>query len=83
MSCPALAAEGKLKANPFTNGVAAVGIGIRDGQVRLDLNYAKDSRAKVDLNVVMSGQGYFIEIQGTAEKHLLKRSTQCFALWYA
>lgn len=60
--------EGKLKTNPFTGSVAAVSVGICDGQELLDLNYTEDSTAEVDLNVVMSGKGHFIEIQGTAGK---------------
>ncbi|MDR0756198.1 MAG: ribonuclease PH [Puniceicoccales bacterium] len=60
--------EGKLKTNPFMDSVGAVSVGICDGQALLDLNYAEDSAAEVDLNVVMNGKGHFIEIQGTAEK---------------
>lgn len=47
--------------------VAAVSVGIVDGEAMLDLNYAEDSRAEVDFNVVMTGEGKFIEVQGTAE----------------
>lgn len=47
--------------------IAAVSAGVVDGQVWLDLNYEEDSRAEVDLNVAMSGDGRFVEIQGTAE----------------
>jgi ribonuclease PH len=47
--------------------VAAVSVGIVGGEARLDLNYAEDSRAEVDFNVVMTGEGKFIEVQGTAE----------------
>ena len=52
---------------PIKNSVAAVSVGKVDGKILLDLNYEEDSRAKVDMNVVMTGDGKFIEIQGTAE----------------
>jgi len=66
------AARGWLKAGaveqtPVVDSVAAVSVGIVDGRVLLDLNYAEDSRAEVDMNVVMTGSGKFIEVQGTAE----------------
>ena len=51
----------------LTDTVAAVSVGIVDGEVRLDLEYIEDSRADVDLNVVLTGRGEFIEVQGTAE----------------
>lgn len=63
-----LLTEGKLPKNPFIDSVAAVSVGICAGEVILDLNYEEDSQAEVDLNVVMSGKGKFIEIQGTAER---------------
>ena len=49
------------------DAVAAVSVGIIDGKVMLDLNYEEDSRAEVDMNIVMTGAGKFIEVQGTAE----------------
>jgi len=52
---------------PITDYVAAVSVGMIDGQVMLDLEYAEDSRAEVDMNIVRTGAGKFIEIQGTAE----------------
>lgn len=52
---------------PIKNSVAAVSVGKVDGKILLDLNYEEDSRAEVDMNVVMTGDGKFIEIQGTAE----------------
>lgn len=52
----------------FRDSVAAVSTGIVDGQILLDLDYAEDSRADVDQNVVMTGSGRFIEVQGTAER---------------
>ncbi len=62
--------EGKkqLKTDPLLGLVAAVSLGIKDGEVLLDLNYAEDSTCDTDLNVVMTQKGEFIEIQGTAEE---------------
>ncbi|MEY9215472.1 ribonuclease PH [Thermobifida halotolerans] len=56
-----------LKNNPLTGSVAAVSVGIIQGQPRLDLNYLEDSVAQTDMNVVVTGAGEFIEVQGTAE----------------
>ena len=53
---------------PLTNHLAAVSVGIVGGEPRLDLCYAEDSAADVDMNVVMTGDGRFVEIQGTSEK---------------
>jgi ribonuclease PH len=53
---------------PLSSSVAAVSVGIVDGRVLLDLNYREDSRADVDMNVVMTGAGEFIEVQGTGER---------------
>ncbi len=58
---------GKPKVHPLTTECAAVSVGIIDGQCRLDLPYAEDSTAEVDMNVVMTGSGRYIEVQGTAE----------------
>jgi ribonuclease PH len=52
----------------LTGSVAAVSTGIVEGEVLLDLNYQEDSRAEVDLNVVLTGAGEFVEVQGTAER---------------
>ena len=60
-------AEGLLDADPLQGPVAAVSAGIVDGQAVLDLDYALDSRAEVDMNVVMNGDGQYIEVQGTGE----------------
>lgn len=60
--------EGKLAAPlPVSDYVAAISVGMIEGQVLLDLEYAEDSRAEVDMNIVRTGSGKFIEIQGTAE----------------
>ncbi len=56
-----------LSSNPFTDSVAAVSVGIIDGVPRLDLHYDDDVRAETDMNIVMTGNGRFIEVQGTAE----------------
>ena len=53
---------------PIKDSVAAISVGKVEGTVLLDLNYDEDSRAEVDMNVVMTGQGRFVEVQGTAEE---------------
>jgi ribonuclease PH len=58
---------GKLKTTPIKRRVAAVSVGIIDGEVRLDLDYEEDVRAEVDMNVVMSSAEQFVEVQGTGE----------------
>lgn len=62
-----LQASGKIKNNPITNMVASVSVGIYQGVPVLDLDYAEDSNAETDMNVVMNSNGGFIEVQGTAE----------------
>ncbi|MDH5621516.1 MAG: ribonuclease PH [Gammaproteobacteria bacterium] len=64
-----LAANGKLKKNPLHGQVAAVSVGIYRGKAVLDLDYAEDSEAETDMNIVMNSAGRFIEVQGTAEGH--------------
>ena len=59
--------EGKLRGWPVIDWLAAVSVGYLDGRAVLDLNYGEDSRAQVDMNVAMTGEGKFVEIQGTAE----------------
>ncbi len=66
-ACTALLKQGLLKGHPVQTAVAAVSVGIVDDELLLDLNYAEDSRAQVDFNVVMTGRGEFVEVQGTAE----------------
>ncbi len=58
---------GALKRSPLTDSVAAVSAGIVKGEPLLDLDYEEDSRADVDMNIVMTGGGKFVEVQGTAE----------------
>ena len=60
--------KGLITVDPFLEWVAAMSVGIVDGKVIADLDYELDSRADVDMNVVMTESGKFIEIQGTAEK---------------
>lgn len=60
--------------SPIHGQVAAVSVGIYQGEPVLDLDYAEDSQAETDLNVVMNDNGAFIEIQGTAEGHAFRRS---------
>ncbi len=66
--------SGALSAMPLTDSVAAVSVGIVDGVPMLDLPYAEDVRADVDMNVVMTGSGRFVEVQGTAEGLAFSRS---------
>jgi ribonuclease PH len=58
---------GKLAKTPVKRRVAAVSVGIIDDEARLDLDYEEDVRAGVDMNVVMSSEGKFVEVQGTGE----------------
>jgi ribonuclease PH len=58
---------GKIQRSPVKRRVAAVSVGVIDGQPRLDLDYEEDVRAEVDMNVVMSSEGKFVEVQGTGE----------------
>lgn len=60
--------KGLIDRIPVCDYVSAVSVGVVDDQILLDLNYDEDSRAEVDMNVIMTGGGLFIEIQGTAEK---------------
>jgi ribonuclease PH len=60
--------KGLIAENAFRQWIAAISAGIIDGKPMVDLDYAKDSRAEVDLNVVMTEQGEFVEVQGTGEQ---------------
>ena len=62
-----LRSGGALAGEPLTGSVAAVSVGIIDGAPRLDLPYVEDVRAETDMNVVATGRGLFVEVQGTAE----------------
>ena len=68
-----LRSQGKLEADPLRDFVAAVSVGIVEGDPVLDLDYAEDSGCDTDMNVVMTGAGRFVEIQGTAEKDPFSR----------
>lgn len=59
--------NGLLETDPLTDQVAAISVGISKGKPVLDLNYEEDSKADMDMNVVMVGKGKFVEVQGTAE----------------
>ena len=67
IACHKLRQAGKIKDFPFTEQVAAISLGIIDGQVFTDLDYLEDSSAETDLNLVMTSSGGLIEVQGTAE----------------
>lgn len=67
LACKKLLDEGKIEKMPLTSPVSAVSVGIFKDEAVLDLNYAEDSHAIVDCNVVMTGAGDFVEIQGTGE----------------
>ena len=73
-SVASLLKSGTLKANPVTDGCAAISVGIIDAVAMLDLDYSEDVRAEVDMNVVMTGSGRFVEVQGTAEGLPFSRS---------
>ena len=64
-----LCGQKKLRTNPLHGQIAAVSVGIFAGVPVLDLDYAEDSQAETDMNVVMNEAGRFVEIQGTAEGH--------------
>ncbi len=66
--------EGTLKKNPIHGEIAAISVGIYEGEPVLDLDYPEDSNAETDMNVVMNGLGHFIEVQGTAEGHAFSRN---------
>jgi len=69
-----MVANGKLDRSPIKRRVAAVSVGIIDGEPRLDLDYEEDVKAEVDMNVVMSSEGKFVEVQGTGEHGTFDRA---------
>jgi ribonuclease PH len=69
-----LLSENQLTENPITESVAAVSVGVLEGESILDLCYAEDSNAEVDMNVIMTKSGRLIEIQGTAERDTFSRA---------
>jgi ribonuclease PH len=74
LACERLIAEGKLERPPLTGSVAAISCGVVEGAPLLDLDYAEDSTAEVDANVVMTGDGALVEVQATAERTPLSRA---------
>ncbi|WP_150428124.1 ribonuclease PH [Dechloromonas sp. CZR5] len=66
-ACDKLVQAGKLPANPIRDHVAAISVGIFEGSPVLDLDYPEDSNCDTDMNVIMTGQGGIVEVQGTAE----------------
>jgi ribonuclease PH len=66
-ACTRLVATGRLASHPVTDACAAVSVGVVDALPCLDLDYSEDAHAEVDMNVVMTGSGRYIEVQGTAE----------------
>jgi ribonuclease PH len=74
LACGWLLGEGRLERSPLTGSVAAVSCGMIGGEALLDLDYAEDSTAEVDANVVMSGGGGLVEVQATAERTPLSRA---------
>jgi ribonuclease PH len=70
-----LVARGAMTTSPVRRRVAAVSVGIVDGEPRLDLDYPEDVRAGVDMNVVMTSDGRFVEVQGTGEHTTFDRGT--------
>ncbi|QYO65302.1 ribonuclease PH [Leptolyngbya sp. 7M] len=73
LACQKLVKNGVIKNYPIVSEVAAVSVGMVDGTPILDLAYAEDSTAEVDMNIVCTGAGRFIEIQGTAEREPFTR----------
>src|SRR5213595_2682598 len=69
-----LKGQGALAGDPLTGSVAAISVGIIDGVPRLDLPYEEDVRAETDMNVVMTGEGSYVEVQGTAEGAAFNRA---------
>lgn len=69
-----MVSAGKIPATPVKRRVAAISVGIVDGEPRLDLEYAEDVRAEVDMNIVMSSAAQFVEVQGTGEQGTFDRA---------
>ncbi len=72
-ACAALQRRGALNKSPLHGQIAAISVGVCNGAPVLDLDYAEDSQAETDMNVVMNSGGAFVEIQGTAEGHAFRR----------
>jgi ribonuclease PH len=74
LACRHLVQTGKITRLPIKSEVAAISVGILDKTPLLDLNYLEDSRAEVDMNIICSGDGRIIEVQGTAEREPFTRA---------
>lgn len=74
LACRSLMESGKLKALPLKEMVAAVSVGVVKGEVLLDLDYVEDKDAEVDLNLVMTESGRFVEVQGSGEESTFTRA---------
>jgi ribonuclease PH len=72
-ACTALQKRGALTRNALHGQIAAISVGVFNGAPVLDLDYAEDSQAETDMNVVMNSGGAFVEVQGTAEGHAFRR----------
>ena len=72
--CRGLLGKGLIKESPLKDFVAAISVGIYQGKPVLDLDYLEDSDCDTDMNVVMMGNGHFVEVQGTAEGHAFTRA---------
>jgi ribonuclease PH len=75
IACRRMLGKGLVQRFPLLKTVAAVSVGVVGGTPMLDLCYEEDSRADVDMNVVMTGDGHFVEVQGTAEGQTFDRGT--------
>jgi ribonuclease PH len=74
LACERLRESGRIARSPLTGAIAAVSCGVVSGAPLLDLDYAEDSTAEVDANVVMTGEGGLVEVQATAERTPLSRA---------
>jgi ribonuclease PH len=66
--------EGKVSKSVWLDSVAALSVGLKGGQVLVDLDYEEDSSCDVDMNFIMTGKGNFVEVQGTAEKQAFSQN---------
>jgi ribonuclease PH len=78
-----LLANNKITQTPIHQSVAAISVGMLGGQALLDLEYVEDSQCDTDMNVVMTGEGKFIEVQGTAEGEAFSKDQMNLMLSYA
>lgn len=83
LACQRLVQRGALPKSPLKSAIGAISVGIVSGEAMADLCYLEDSKAQVDMNVIMNGQGEFIEIQGTGEGRTFSRAEMDTMLEYA